>query len=48
MKQLKFHQCITKQKRSSDYEFIDLKFGFTIKNLNIPALGKHDAQMMQL
>lgn len=31
------------RKRSSDYEFIDLKFDTILKNLNIPALGKHDA-----
>ena len=31
------------RKRSSDYEFIDLKFDSILKNLNIPALGKHDA-----
>ncbi|MDY0051929.1 MAG: 3'-5' exonuclease [Aliarcobacter sp.] len=31
------------RKRSSDYEFIDLKFDTILKNLKIPALGKHDA-----
>ena len=31
------------RKRSSDYEFIDLKFDTILKNLDIPALGKHDA-----
>jgi len=31
------------RKRTSDYEFIDLKFDTILKNLNIPALGKHDA-----
>ena len=31
------------RKKSSDYEFIDLKFDTILKNLNIPALGKHDA-----
>jgi DNA polymerase III subunit epsilon len=31
------------RKKTSDYEFIDLKFDTILKNLNIPALGKHDA-----
>ena len=31
------------RKKSSDYEFIDLKFDTILKNLNIPILGKHDA-----
>ena len=31
------------RKKSSDFEFIDLKFDTILKNLNIPALGKHDA-----
>ena len=31
------------RKRSSDYEFIDLKFDTILKTLDIPALGKHDA-----
>ncbi|QKF66319.1 DNA polymerase III, epsilon subunit [Arcobacter venerupis] len=31
------------RKKSSDYQFIDLKFDTILKNLNIPALGKHDA-----
>ena len=31
------------RKRSGDYEFIDLKFDTILKNLDIPALGKHDA-----
>ncbi len=31
------------RKKSSDYEFIDLKFDTILKNLDIPALGKHDA-----
>jgi DNA polymerase III subunit epsilon len=31
------------RKKSSDYEFIDLKFDTILKNLNIPTLGKHDA-----
>jgi DNA polymerase III subunit epsilon len=31
------------RKKSSDYQFIDLKFDTILKNLNIPSLGKHDA-----
>lgn len=31
------------RKKTSDYEFIDLKFDTILKNLDIPALGKHDA-----
>ena len=31
------------RKRSSEYEFIDLKFDTIMKILDIPALGKHDA-----
>lgn len=31
------------RKESSDYQFIDLKFDTILKNLDIPALGKHDA-----
>jgi len=31
------------RKRSSDYEFIDLKFDTIMKELDIPELGKHDA-----
>jgi len=31
------------RKRSSEYEFIDLKFDTIMKNLDIPTLGKHDA-----
>ena len=31
------------RKKTSDYEFIDLKFDTILKTLNIPALGKHDA-----
>lgn len=31
------------RKRSSDYEFVDLKFDTIMKNLDIPELGKHDA-----
>ena len=31
------------KKRSSDYEFVDLKFDTIMKNLDIPELGKHDA-----
>ncbi len=31
------------RKKTSEYEFIDLKFDTILKNLNIPALGKHDA-----
>ncbi len=31
------------RKRSSDYQFIDLKFDTILKTLDIPALGKHDA-----
>ncbi|MDD2895378.1 MAG: 3'-5' exonuclease [Aliarcobacter sp.] len=31
------------RKKSTDYEFIDLKFDTILKNLNIPTLGKHDA-----
>ena len=31
------------RKRSSDYEFIDLKFDTIMKELDIPVLGKHDA-----
>ena len=30
-------------KRTSEHQFIDLKFDTILKNLNIPALGKHDA-----
>ena len=31
------------RKKSSDYQFIDLRFDTILKNLDIPALGKHDA-----
>lgn len=31
------------KKRSSDYEFVDLKFDTILKELDIPELGKHDA-----
>lgn len=31
------------RKKTSDYEFIDLKFDTILKNLDIPVLGKHDA-----
>ena len=31
------------KKRSSDYEFVDLKFDTIMKELDIPELGKHDA-----
>ena len=31
------------RKRSSDYEFIDLKFDTIMKELELPTLGKHDA-----
>ncbi|RXJ86012.1 3'-5' exonuclease [Arcobacter sp. CECT 8985] len=31
------------KKRSSEYEFVDLKFDTIMKELNIPELGKHDA-----
>ena len=31
------------RKRSTDYEFIDLRFDTILKNLYIPSLGKHDA-----
>jgi DNA polymerase III subunit epsilon len=31
------------RKKTSDYEFIDLKFDTILKNLDIPILGKHDA-----
>lgn len=31
------------RKRSSDYEFVDLKFDTIMKELDIPELGKHDA-----
>lgn len=31
------------RKKSSEYEFIDLKFDTIMKNLDIPTLGKHDA-----
>jgi len=31
------------KKKTSEYEFIDLKFDTIIKELNIPKLGKHDA-----
>lgn len=31
------------RKKSSEYEFIDLKFDTILENLDIPALGKHDA-----
>lgn len=31
------------RKKSSEYEFIDLKFDTIMKNLEIPPLGKHDA-----
>ncbi len=31
------------RKKSSEYEFIDLKFDTIMKNLDIPELGKHDA-----
>lgn len=31
------------KKKTSEYEFIDLKFDTIIKELNIPRLGKHDA-----
>ncbi len=31
------------KKRSSEYEFVDLKFDTIMKNLDIPELGKHDA-----
>lgn len=31
------------RKKTIDYEFIDLRFNTILKNLDIPALGKHDA-----
>ncbi|MGA1931901.1 3'-5' exonuclease [Arcobacter sp. YIC-464] len=31
------------RKKSSEYEFIDLKFDTIMKELDLPALGKHDA-----
>lgn len=31
------------RKKSSEYEFIDLKFDTIMEELNIPTLGKHDA-----
>ncbi len=31
------------RKKTIDYEFIDLRFDTILKNLDIPALGKHDA-----
>lgn len=31
------------KKKTSEYEFIDLKFDTIMKELNIPTLGKHDA-----
>lgn len=31
------------RKKTSEYEFIDLKFDTIMKTLDIPALGKHDA-----
>ncbi len=31
------------RKKTTDYEFIDLRFDTILKNLNIPILGKHDA-----
>lgn len=31
------------KKKTSEYEFIDLKFDTIMKELDIPALGKHDA-----
>lgn len=31
------------KKRTSDYEFVDLKFDTIMKELEIPELGKHDA-----
>ncbi len=31
------------RKKTTEYEFIDLKFDTIMKELNIPALGKHDA-----
>lgn len=31
------------RKRSTGYEFIDLRFDTILKNLDIPTLGKHDA-----
>ena len=31
------------RKKTSEYEFIDLKFDTIMKNLNVPTLGKHDA-----
>ena len=31
------------RKKSSEYEFIDLKFDTIMENLDIPPLGKHDA-----
>ena len=31
------------KKKTSEYEFIDLKFDTIMKELNIPVLGKHDA-----
>ncbi|MGB5793349.1 3'-5' exonuclease [Poseidonibacter sp.] len=31
------------RKKTSEYEFIDLKFDTIMKELNIPTLGKHDA-----
>ena len=31
------------KKRSSDYEFVDLKFDTIMKELDVPELGKHDA-----
>ena len=31
------------RKKTTDYEFIDLRFDTILKNLNIPMLGKHDA-----
>lgn len=31
------------RKKTNEYEFIDLKFDTILKNLDIPALGQHDA-----
>jgi DNA polymerase-3 subunit epsilon len=31
------------RKKTTEYEFIDLKFDTIMKELDIPALGKHDA-----
>ena len=31
------------KKKTSEYEFIDLKFDTIMKELDIPRLGKHDA-----